>query len=71
MKTNHKGNLMQQIDLKLSLDDVNTILEALGQMPYIRVYQLIAKLQQQAEPQVQGEPASLANGAVGKKGAEQ
>jgi len=43
---------MQTIKLELSLDDCNLVLEALGQQPYIRVYALIARLQEQARRQV-------------------
>ncbi len=43
---------MQNIKLELSLDDCNLVLEALGQQPYVRVYALIARLQEQARRQV-------------------
>jgi hypothetical protein len=39
---------MTTIQLSLTLEETNTVLEALGQMPYARVYLLIAKIQQQA-----------------------
>lgn len=45
---------MQTIRLNLTLEELNTALEALGHMPYVRVYQLIAKIQQQAAPQLAG-----------------
>ncbi len=41
------------IHLNLSLPQVNQILEALGQLPYAQVYQLISSIQQQAEAQLQ------------------
>lgn len=44
---------MQPITLSLSLDEVNTVLEGLGQMPYVRVHLLIAKIQQQAAAQLE------------------
>lgn len=44
---------MQPITLSLTLDEVNTVLEGLGQMPYVRVHLLIAKLQQQASAQLE------------------
>lgn len=47
---------MPQITLTLSLDDTNLVLEALGAMPYARVYELIAGIQAQAH-------AGLAGGA--------
>jgi hypothetical protein len=37
-----------EIKLKLSLDEANLMLEALGNMPFVRVYALIAKVQEQA-----------------------
>ncbi|GHO90559.1 hypothetical protein KSF_006070 [Reticulibacter mediterranei] len=39
---------MTDIRLNLTLEETNIVLEALGQMPYARVYLLIAKVQQQA-----------------------
>ncbi len=53
---------MEPIQLALSLEEVNTVLEALGQMPYARVYSLVAKIQQQATQQLQADrsaPAGL------------
>ena len=44
---------MEDIQLKLTLSEVNLILGALGEMPYAKVYQLVGKIQQQAEIQLQ------------------
>lgn len=44
----------KQIELHLSIDEVNTVLEALGQLPFIRVYTAIEKIQQQAAQQLNG-----------------
>lgn len=44
---------MQEITLKISLDEVNMILEALGEMPFKRVYPLVNKIQEQAAQQLQ------------------
>jgi hypothetical protein len=41
------------MELKLDLNEVNGILNALGQMPYVQVKDLIAKIQAQAQPQVE------------------
>lgn len=41
------------IQLTLSLEEVNKILEALGSQRYVEVYQLIGKIQQQASSQIQ------------------
>jgi hypothetical protein len=42
----------KQIELKLSVDEVNIILESVGQMPFIKVFSLIEKIQHQAEQQL-------------------
>jgi len=44
---------MQPIQLKLTIDETNVILKALGEMPYVQVHQLIAKIHQQASSQLQ------------------
>jgi hypothetical protein len=45
------------ITLELSLGEANLILEALGAMPYARVYELINKIHQQALPTAADQPA--------------
>lgn len=50
----------QTINLELSLDDVNKILEALGSLPFSQVYQLIGSIQRQAQGQL-GEQAPAPN----------
>jgi len=62
------------IVLKLELNEVNVVLQALGQMPYIQVSSVISKIQEQAGPQAQAEieaaklaaaaPAALATPAT-------
>ena len=50
---------MQNIMLNVTLDEANLIMEALGEMRFSRVYQLVAKLQQQAAQQLhEAEPAA-------------
>jgi len=44
---------MQEVQLQLTLPEVNQILDALGEKSYKQVYQLIIKIQQQAESQLQ------------------
>ncbi|MDO7854087.1 hypothetical protein [Hymenobacter convexus] len=46
---------MQEITLKLTVGQINLLLEALGSQPYLRVYELIEVLQRQAQAQL-GEP---------------
>jgi hypothetical protein len=43
---------MKEINLKLTIDEANLILEALGNLPFARVYALIGKIQQQASQQL-------------------
>ena len=45
---------MKTINLELSIDDTNLILEGLGQLPFIKVYQVIANIQEQARNQLNG-----------------
>jgi hypothetical protein len=45
------------VKLELDIAEVNGVLTALGQMPYVQAQGLIAKIQEQAAPQVQ--PAIL------------
>ena len=42
-----------EISIRLTLGEVNQILEALGGLPYHQVYQLIGKIQRQGEAQLQ------------------
>jgi hypothetical protein len=43
---------MKDLQLTLSTEEINLILEGLGNLPFIRVYQLIGKLQEQAGQQL-------------------
>lgn len=43
---------MTHIKLDLSVDEVNLILKALGELPFIEVYKLIGKIQDTASGQV-------------------
>jgi hypothetical protein len=42
----------RKITLELEVEQVNQILDALGQQPFAQVYQLIASIQQQAQNQL-------------------
>ena len=55
---------MKEIDLQVSVDEANLILEALGNLPFVKVYTLIAKIQQQANQQISvaERPDDAANG---------
>jgi hypothetical protein len=41
-----------EIQLNLTVEETNVVLEALGQLPYVRVHLLIGKVQQQATSQL-------------------
>lgn len=41
------------IQLQLDVNEVNAIMLALGQMPYVQVEALVSKIREQATPQVQ------------------
>ncbi len=43
-----------QLQLSLSIDEANILLEALGKQPFNQVFQLINKIQQQAAAQLNG-----------------
>lgn len=44
---------METINLEFTIDEVNAVLAALGQMPFAQVAPLVEKIRQQASPQVQ------------------
>ena len=46
---------MEQISLNLTLEEVNEILESLGKRPYIEVFELINKIQGEAQAQLQAQ----------------
>jgi hypothetical protein len=60
---------MKNINLQLSIDETNLILEALGNLPFSKVYALIAKIQAQASQQLNGEGQGQ-NGAVSEQSAQ-
>ena len=53
MTSPQNGGGLQPITLSLSVEEINLILESLGQQPFVRVHQLIASIQQQATEQLQ------------------
>ena len=62
---------MKELTLKLTIEEANTILSALGQVPYAQVFGLISKINEQAEEQLRasqnGAPAAKAALENGKK----
>jgi hypothetical protein len=49
---------MQDIKINLTIDDVNLILEGLGNLPFARVFTLVGKIQEQAAPQLKSADVS-------------
>jgi hypothetical protein len=50
---------MKEINLSFRIEEINLILTALGNLPFIQVNELIAKIQAQATPQL----TNVSNGA--------
>jgi hypothetical protein len=46
---------MKDIRLEITVEETNLILEALGNRPFTRVYELIGKIQAQASEQIQSQ----------------
>ncbi len=44
---------MKEVNLQLSVEETNLILESLGNLPFVRVYGLINKIQAQAQHQLE------------------
>lgn len=45
---------MKELNVKLTINELNLILEALGHQSYIKVYELIDNIQNQAKAQLNG-----------------
>ena len=53
--------MKEEIELRVSIDETNLILEALGNLPFSRVYNLIAKIHSHARAQLDhDQPVPLA-----------
>lgn len=48
------------INLTVTVDQTNLILEALGQLPFVKVYELIGSIQGQAKAQLSEAPSEPA-----------
>ena len=46
---------MKEINLQITIEEANLILEALGNLPFVKVYALIGKIQEQAGQQLNAE----------------
>ncbi len=58
---------MENISLQLSIDEINVILGSLGNQPYVQVFGLVQKIQQQAAAQL---PAQANGHAIAQPVAE-
>ena len=54
---------MQEIKLSLAVEEVNLILEGLGNLQFAKVYALVGKIQEQAARQIEADKASKAQAA--------
>ena len=45
---------MEAITLHITIEEANLILESLGNLPFVKVYALIGKIQEQARQQLSG-----------------
>ena len=46
---------MKEINLTVNIDEANLILEALGNLPFVKVFALIGKIQEQSSQQINKE----------------
>ena len=60
---------MKTINVQLTVEEVNTILNALGTLPFGQVYELIQNIQNQATPQLQEMQKEQQNGIKKSKSA--
>ena len=49
---------MKEINFTVTIDEANLILKGIGLLPFAEVYQLVAKLQQQAGRQIERAPGN-------------
>jgi len=62
---------MKDLHLKVSVDDINKILGALGNLPYLQVFELINKIKTQAEGQLKQMPDKEENLLVVSKNGDE
>jgi hypothetical protein len=56
---------MKDISLTLTIEETNLVLEALGNLPFVRVFALIGKIQEQARQQLSDDTPSPSANASG------
>jgi hypothetical protein len=52
---NQESSNMKELNFKVTIDEANLILEGLGHIPFAQVFTLVAKIQEQAQQQLNGE----------------
>lgn len=55
------GGGLRELTLRLSIAEANLILEALGGLPYVRVFELVGKIQRQATEQARRDNGGAAS----------
>jgi hypothetical protein len=53
------------VKIELSINEINTIMQALGNLPYASVFELVLKIREQVQPQLaskQGDAAAALGG---------
>jgi hypothetical protein len=63
---------MNELELNVTIDEANMILEGLGNLPFARVFALIAKIQEQASGQIRRDvdPGAASLGGTARSAAE-
>lgn len=49
---------MKEINLTVTIDEANLILEGIGHLPFAKVFQLVSKIQEQARRQIGADAAA-------------
>lgn len=55
---------MKDISLTLTIEETNLVLEALGNLPFARVFAVIGKIQEQARHQLSNETPAVETNAL-------
>ena len=50
---------MKQLSLNLTITEINAILDAVGQRPYVDVFDLVEKIKTQSEAQLKTRPGDV------------
>lgn len=59
-----KTTSMQEIKLQLAIEEVNLILEGLGNLPFAKVYALVGRIQSQAQQQLEAARSDAPDGVA-------